>query len=181
VFCNVPYLDVISTEYKERSEFLVHFFVEFLKTSSSSPLDVLFFDLAQPTSGSYRSLSLNYKNQSQRFAVNLEQDMTNFLRSIKGHFQIEDDIPIDFRLIATETNINIMRTEDFWLLSTDAVPEYDIIAYEKKGESPELLASHKHESGISRIRSSRTFTVDTKKPSTRFSIPLRIKCLCERE
>lgn len=116
-----------------------------------------FFDLARSPGESYKSLSFNYKNQSQRFVVNVERDMTNFLRTIKGHFQINDDIPIAFRLPATEPIIDIMRTEDFWLLSTDAAPEYDIIAHGKKGESRERLSLHTHESGVSRIRPSRTF------------------------
>ena len=152
----------ISTEYRKCSEFLVHFFVEFLKTNWSSQSDVLFFDLARSTRRSYKSLSFNYKNQSQSFRVNLEEDITNFLRVVKGHFQINDEIAIGFRLASTETIIVIMRTEDFWLLSADALPEYDIIAREKKGESPELLLSHKHESGVSRFRPSRTSDVDPK-------------------
>ena len=121
-------------EYRERSEFPIHFFVEFLKTTWSSQLDVLFFDLAHPTRESYRSLSLNYKNKSKTFVVNVERDMANVQRVFKTHFEINNDTPIDFRLTGTEPIIDVMRTEDFWLLSTDAVPEYDIMDGGKKGE-----------------------------------------------
>ena len=137
----------------------------------SSQLDVLFFDLARSTRGSYKYLSFNYKNQSQSFRVNLEEDITNFLRVVKGHFQINDEIAIGFRLASTETIIVIMRTEDFWLLSADALPEYDIIAREKKGESPELLPSCEHELDVSRLRTSRPSNVDLKNPRTDSAFP----------